>query len=794
MSTISKYVESLNDEQRAAVLGYNRASLIIAGAGSGKTRVITCRIAYMLEQGVDPNRVMALTFTNKAAAEMRERIGQIIDAGAARKLWMGTFHSIFSRILRGEAERMGYPQSFTIYDTGDSKSVMKSVIKDLKLNDETYKPEKCLSRISEAKNNLVTPGAYKANTNLITRDRDQKVPQMAEIYELYSKRCKEYGAMDFDDLLLNVCILFRDHREVLERYQKHFEYILVDEYQDTNFAQYYIVRQLAAGHNKVCVVGDDAQSIYSFRGAKIENILRFQKDFPDAATFKLERNYRSTQSIVEAANSIIKRNERQLKKQSYSQGEKGEKIKVCQAYTDIEEASIITDRLRMWAREGADWSEMAVLYRTNSQSRTIEESLLRRSIPYKVYKGMSFYTRKEIKDLLAYFKLITNRMDNEAFKRVVNYPARGLGDVTIARIAAYAEANNQSLWDAIETGNYEAMELKGATANKVREFVELIRMLDKMQSGMKLHEFGTEVAARTGITSLYRAKNLPEADSALENMEELINSMQNFVEGQVMEEDIDASSGELMGSAALEPTLESWLKNVSLLSDMDNDKDGDNNKVTLMTVHSAKGLEYRHVVIGGLEENLFPSMMTLTTLEGLEEERRLFYVALTRAKESAMLTFANSRFRNGKSEFCRPSRFLSEIDPQYLDIDFELEENNPIFNANADQTTVQRQRFEHRAKSSAAQGARDASAGKPIVIKPNSNVDARFKSVGVHNKAAEAAPACDFEVGMRVSHAKFGEGSVQALEPTFNDTKVTIEFDEWGRKVLLAKFAKLSKV
>lgn len=778
---MSHYLENLNPQQKQAVENYQSAALIIAGAGSGKTRVITSRIAYMLENSVDPYRVMALTFTNKAAEEMRERIAEVVTPAIAKKLWMGTFHSIFARILRNEAERIGYTSSFTIYDPSDCKSLIRQIIKQMNLNDDAYKPERCLNRISQAKNNLVTPQAYAANSQAITVDRDQKIPQLFEIYRIYAARCKELGAMDFDDLLLNVCILFRDNPDVLERYQKHFQYLLVDEYQDTNYAQYYIVKQLSALHGKICVVGDDAQSIYSFRGAKIENILRFQKDFPQAQVFKLEQNYRSTQTIVDAANSIIKRNERQIKKECFSQGGKGEKIKVVQGYTDGEEASIIADMLRGWAREGTEWNKMAILYRTNSQSRVLEEHLIRRSIPYKVHKGTSFYTRKEIKDTLAYFRLIDNRKDDESFKRVVNYPARGLGDVTIAKIENHAKATGLSMFEAAKGGDYAAMELKGATELKLKEFVRLIDNLDELRLGMRLYDFGLEVASRSGILTTLKAKNLPENDSAIENIEELLSSMESFSQSEITKDEYDPQSGELMQSVAIDPTLNAWLSNIALLSDI-NSKDDNDDKVTLMTVHSAKGLEYDHVVIAGLEENLFPSIMSFGTPEGLEEERRLFYVALTRAKISAVLSFASSRFVHGKSEFHSPSRFLSEIDPQYLDIDIELDQapqqrqqgHKPLYN-------------KERKKINFKEDILTPTPPKRF-IKMTPTPQPNTPS------SAPSSPAQEYRNGMRVEHSKFGQGTIVAFEETFSDVKLTIDFDEWSQKVLLAKFAKLSIV
>ncbi len=660
-------LQSLNPAQRDAVIHYQDPSLIIAGAGSGKTRVLTSRIAYMLQEGVPAHHILALTFTNKAAREMRERIGGMISPVLGRGLWMGTFHSVFARILRAESELLGYPSTFTIYDAADAKNMVKLAIRELELDEDTYKPNNVASRISRAKNNLVTPEAYEANASLQGEDRELKIPRFLEIYKLYCRRCRENGAMDFDDLLLMTNILFRDHPEALTKYQEQFRYILVDEYQDTNFAQYVIVRRLAERYGNVCVVGDDAQSIYSFRGAKIENILRFQQDFPNARIFKLEQNYRSTQTIVNAANSVIEKNQRQIRKKAFSSGDEGEKIKVMKAYTDREESALIASDIYATVRSReVPYSEVAVLYRTNAQSRALEEALRTRNIPYKIYGGFSFYQRKEIKDLLAYIRLVINPRDNEAFRRVINTPARGIGDVTIGRIAAAAESHGISLWEAVSTLDPASMELAGAAAKKVTAFATLIGEMSAARATMEAYTLGLEIATRSGLIGVYKMQQTPESISALENIEELINSIRVFVDEQ---QKLSEETGEQVQASV---GIEEWMQNVALLTDMDTDKPEDQNKVTLMTVHAAKGLEFSYVYIAGLEENLFPSLMSLGSSEGLEEERRLFYVALTRAKTAAVLTFAESRFKWGEMSFSRPSRFLSEIDPRYLDISFDL--------------------------------------------------------------------------------------------------------------------------
>ena len=863
---MSDYIKNLNEAQRAAVVHFEKPSLIVAGAGSGKTRVLTCRIAYMLEQGVAPHTILALTFTNKAAAEMRERIAALVGQARSRYIWMGTFHSIFSRILRAEAASLGYPQSFTIYDTADSRNVIKTIVRELSLSDETYKPAVIQARISLAKNNLVTPEAYEANAALVGEDRERKVPQLCEIYKRYAARCREYGAMDFDDLLLNINILFRDFPQVLAKYQQMFRYILVDEYQDTNYAQYIIIRRLAQHHSNVCVVGDDAQSIYSFRGAKIENILRFRNDFPGAEIFKLEQNYRSTQTIVNAANSVIGKNRNQIRKESFSEGAKGEAIKVLKAYTDQEEASLVADELRARVRDsGADWSEAALLYRTNMQSRVMEEALRRRGIPYKIYGGLSFYQRKEVKDLIAYIRLVVNPKDDEAFRRIVNYPARGIGDVTLNRIGEAAAAHGVSLWEAVSMLPADDLALKSGAGKKVGEFVELIRSLSLMRATTGLYDMGLEIAARSGIIGLYKMENTPEAMSALDNIQELLNSMKTFEEQREEELRMQESSPEeaegLPEGAGVQvsgpPTLEEWLQNVALLTDADNEKPDERNKVTLMTVHSAKGLEFRFVFIVGLEENLFPNLMGMGTLEGLEEERRLFYVALTRAKEAAVLTFSETRFKWGNTEFCRPSRFLSEIDPKYLDIAFDLEgpgeggEEHPVEGA--------RRRFAERESGGAPAGRYGASregygggaarggyagrdgrssadreyntqrgeaarrwvsprpgGGSPAAPRPVERVEVprpqvgegtRFRSMGVR----AASPAVEGDVppsrfsapssgtaayaeGMTVEHGKFGRGRIVAVERASDDVKLVVEFDGAGRKTLLSKFARLTVI
>ena len=827
----SPILQGLNPAQRAAVEAYDSASLIIAGAGSGKTRVLTSRIAYMIQKGIKPKNILATTFTNKAAQEMRERIVKMIPEhlteGQARHIWMGTFHSIFARILRTDAERIGFPTNFTIYDASDARNLIKTIVKELNLADDKYKPNTIASRISQAKNALVTPGAYLANSAHATEDRRAQIPEFGNIYNLYCQRCKHNGAMDFDDLLLQTNILLRDCPDVLERYQEQFKYILVDEYQDTNYAQYIIVRRLSQHHGKVCVVGDDAQSIYSFRGAKIENILSFQRDYPEAKVFKLEQNYRSTRTIVEAANSVIVHNSRRMEKRCFSEGDEGEKIRVLKAYTDREEAELVVQDLRDKVRATGDaWNEAAILYRTNNQSQALEESLRRRGIPYRIYKGASFYDRKEIKDMLAYIRLVVNPRDDEAFRRIVNYPARGIGDTTVLRIAQLAAERGVSMWEAVDALVAEPVSdpVQRTIVRKVAEFVALIRSLSLERAQKGLYDFGMEVASRSGILALFRRENSPEATSALDNIEELLNSMQLFKE----QRDAEIRGGEELGEA----TVEEWLQSVTLTTDMDKKEDaGDDDKVTLMTVHSAKGLEFKYVYIVGMEENLFPSQRAAESPEGFEEERRLFYVALTRAKCSAVLSYAEMRFKWGNMEFSRPSCFLREIDPRYLDGAVGAGQTLVREEAAAGGRTALeelRRRFDVRyqqraggsgkpsfggAKSSfggrggaysggsrpesgapsfGGRGGTDSAFRRPALQRPVVPENLRRLGGGAAPAAGNAA-ASGYAVGERVEHPKFGCGEIVRIETLAADHKLVVVFEEYGEKTLLAKFAKLTK-
>ncbi len=770
---------------------YNSPSLIVAGAGSGKTRVLTCRIAWMISQGIAPHNIMALTFTNKAAREMRERITAMVGEERSRYIWMGTFHSIFLKILYKEVDKIGFQPNFTIYDTGQSETLIKNIIKDMQLSDEVYKPRDVRSRISLAKNNLVTPAAYEASAQLMEEDKKRRQPQFWQLYKNYCLRCRQNNSMDFDDLLLLTNILFRDHPDVLEKYRQRFTHILVDEYQDTNYAQYFIVRNLAAGSANICVVGDDAQSIYSFRGAKIENIFRFQKDFPNAKLFKLEQNYRSTQNIVEAANSVIEHNQHRIKKRVFSENNRGEKIKIFRAYTEGEEAQMVANGIRgaHIADGGSDWSNIAVLYRTNAQSRAIEEALRKRNIPYRIYGGHSFYDRKEVKDVMAYFKTIVNPRDDESLLRIINFPARGIGDVTIGKIRTLAQSKGVSMWEVMKNSTPEEQTMMG---KKVMEFYSLISSLSLARGEKTLYEFGLEVATRSGILSLYKLNPSPDNESALQNIEELLNSMQNF-----RHEMIEVAGQEEVS----EPTLEVWLQNVSLLTDMDEGEDEKRNWVTLLTAHSSKGLEFDHVFITGMEENLFPSVISLSSPDQIEEERRLFYVALTRAKLDATITFAASRFKWGSMEFSRPSRFLKEIDPRYVDAKYDDEEEEQEertqrrgqiddlrrrFDQRQGRTVVERREF---------QSSRQMPTAVPRPAAPSRPDLSKFRSVGVRTEAesARVESAGAYAVGQRVCHARFGRGRIEAIEQLTSDMKITVLFDspEHGRKSLLAKYAKL---
>ncbi len=767
------YIQSLNDAQREAVLRTEGPSLVIAGAGSGKTRVLTYRIAHLLKQGARPSSILALTFTNKAAREMKDRIAQVAGEKVARYLWMGTFHSIFARILRTEHEVIGYPSNFTIYDSADSKSLIKTIIKGFQLDEKMYKPGVVAGRISMAKNNLITPNVYANSPEIRTADKSMRMPAIAQIYKEYAKRCFLSGAMDFDDLLLKTNLLFRDHPDVLEKYQQRFGYVLVDEYQDTNYSQYLIVKKLAASHKNICVVGDDAQSIYSFRGARIENILNFKSDYPEHKIFKLEQNYRSTQTIVNAANSIIAKNKKQIPKNVFSEKETGNPIKIISALTDNEEGFLVAQEIAQnQLRNHYQYLDFAILYRTNSQSRIFEESLRKRNIPYKIYGGLSFYQRKEIKDLLSYFRMIINPADNEALKRIINYPARGIGATTMSKIEAAASANETSILNIIsELPLVNHANLNKGTVAKIMNFVTLIERFKKLTQESDAFDTAKGIAEQTGILKeLYNDKS-PEGLSRHENIQELLNGIQEF--------SINAKE---LG----EPEkLENYLEDVALLTDQDNEKEEDKNKVTLMTVHSAKGLEFKNVFIVGMEENLFPSNQSGEQKpEALEEERRLFYVAITRAEENAWLSFANQRYRWGKLEFCTPSRFLEELDEKYVDnagvknmSRTSRRDPNPLTQERPPQPISQRQPL----SSYKSRDAHNIFNRKLVSLKESGKTQNTF--IGDDPSSIQS--------GMVVEHQRFGEGKVLKVEGVAPDLKATVFFQSGTQKQLLLKFAKL---
>ncbi len=780
------FLQDLNEAQQKAVVDYTGPSLVIAGAGAGKTRVLTYRVAYLLYKGISANKILALTFTNKAAKEMKDRISALVGTDLAKYLWMGTFHSIFAKILRFESDKLGYPSNYTIYDTIDTKSLLKKIIKDLNLDDKVYRIGEIQGRISGAKNNLITPQAYKSNSSIIDRDRANRKPRLAEIYQIYASRCYKAGAMDFDDLLLNINILFRDFPEILEKYKERFDYILVDEYQDTNYAQYVIVKKLAEDHKNICVVGDDAQSIYSFRGAKIENILNFRNDYQNYKLFKLEQNYRSTKNIVNAANSVIEKNKEQIHKKVWSDKEIGDKIKVIKALTDNEEGYIVSNAIfDIHLRDHDDFKDFAILYRTNAQSRIFEESLRKKNIPYKVYGSISFYQRKEIKDLLAYFRLVINDKDDEALKRIINYPVRGIGNTTLNKLEYNANQHNISIWKVMtDPGKYN-IKLQSRAINSILRFIELIISFKKQVTDQDAYDIAFNIASSTGILKELHEERTPESLSRYENIQELLNGIKEF-SLNFLEEN---------GKKAL---LTDYIENVALLTDADNEKPEDFNKVTIMTIHSAKGLEFKNVFIAGVEEDLFPSPMSLANPNDLEEERRLFYVALTRAKHRAFISFAESRYKWGNLNICSPSRFIKEIDIQYVDLPKELLEkiefsedgkiptflyngNNLMRNSNTG--ISQKENYYNKKKL-----IKYSEAQKNSSTIKNFNLNLR-SSNNLQNFVPDDPEK--IQVGMQIEHPRFGKGKVLSLEGKSPNLKAAIFFQNFGQKQLLLKFAKL---
>lgn len=757
------FLNDLNNSQREAVTCTDGPSLVIAGAGSGKTRVLTYKIAYLLTQGINPWEIMALTFTNKAAREMKERIAALVGEGNARFLRMGTFHSVFASILRREANKIGYSSNYTIYDESDSRSLLKSIVKEMGLDDKTYKPADVHKRISEAKNHLITAQIYEEDFEAKQRDAIDGKPKIHNIYIEYERRLRMSNAMDFDDLLLNTWLLFRNDESTRLTYASNFRYILVDEYQDTNHAQQEIIYQLTSVHNNVCVVGDDAQSIYGFRGANIDNILNFQQLYAGAKLFKLEQNYRSTHSIVDAANSLIHKNERQIHKEVYSMGDKGEPIILTGLNSDREEALFIRNDIRNRMRqEGLSYSDFAILYRTNYQSRTFEEEFMKSAMPYRIYGGMSFYQRKEIKDIIAYFRLVVNPYDEEALERIINYPARGIGNTTLAKLHAAAQERRISSWQILEEGNQAELGVNKGTMAKLTDFRNLITTFAERLDKDDAYTLGRQIIRESGISAdIYSGKD-PEQMSRQEHLEEFLASMQEFTEA-AREQD--------------NPTgLTDFLQDVSLLSDRE-DEDGDSPKITLMTIHSAKGLEFPCVYVVGMEENIFPSPMSQGSMRELEEERRLLYVAITRAERYCTLTYAKMRYRYGKMEWDAPSRFLRDIDSKYIRVTGD--ETMPAFR---NRTTAAPQR-------SFAQ--RPMPQPKPV---PQSSFSTPLTRVRTAVNKPGTATSFSFNIGDQVTHDRFGHGVITALEGNSDSAKATVQFDNAGTKQLLLKFARLKKM
>jgi DNA helicase II / ATP-dependent DNA helicase PcrA len=762
------YLDGLNESQRIAVENFEGPTMVIAGAGSGKTRVLTMRIAYMIDHGVDPFNILALTFTNKAAKEMTERIGSIIGSGEAKNITMGTFHSVFARILRINADRLGYPQNFTIYDTQDTKSLLKDIVKELNLDDKIYKPSMIYGRISAAKNNLLSADDYLQNPEIMDEDKQSQRPELGRIYKAYAVRCFKAGAMDFDDLLFQTNVLLRDFPDVLSHYQHKFKYILVDEYQDTNYAQYLIVKKLAAVYENICVVGDDAQSIYSFRGANIQNILNFRNDYPDYNLYKLEQNYRSTQNIVDAANSVISKNKEQIKKSVWTNNDKGNLIRVIRAMTDNEEGKIIANKIfDVKHQESGDWTDFAILYRTNRQSRAFEEALRKMNIPYKIYGGLSFYQRKEIKDILAYFRLTANQKDEEALKRVINYPKRGIGKTSWENIIIAANHYNVAIWDVISEWSKYPVSIPNATKQKISEFVIMIQSFTAQLNSQNAYQLAQTIAKSSGILKeLYSEKDKgPEEVERYQNIEELLAAIKEF---SVQRGEDDPA------------TLADFMIDVALLTDADNEKEEDKNKISLMTIHSSKGLEFKHVYLVGLEENLFPSQLSINSRTELEEERRLFYVAVTRAEKNCTISYAASRFQWGNLITSEPSRFISEIDPDYLS--FETAYGAPQGGG--------------RSLNSGRSGFDRPFTGglNRMPGSPSAQTSPRgLKSMSELNSKSGAGDSnIDIKVGYNVEHERFGKGKVTKLEGSGVDRKATIFFPHAGAKTLLLKFAKLT--
>jgi DNA helicase-2/ATP-dependent DNA helicase PcrA len=769
---IENYINELNEAQKAPVLHKDGPLIVIAGAGSGKTRVLTYRIAYLMSKGVDAFNILALTFTNKAAREMKKRITEIVGGSEAKNLWMGTFHSVFAKILRFEADKLGYPSNFTIYDTQDSQRLISSIIKEMGLDKDVYKYKQIQSRISSYKNSLITVKAYFTNPELVEADAMAKRPRMGDIYKEYVDRCFKAGAMDFDDLLLKTNELLNRFPKVLMKYQDRFRYILVDEYQDTNHSQYLIVRALADRFQNICVVGDDAQSIYAFRGANINNILNFQKDYDDVATYRLEQNYRSTKNIVEAANSVIEKNKSRLEKVVWTANEQGNPIKVHRLPTDSDEgrfvaSSIFENRMQHQMSNGS----FAVLYRTNSQSRSIEDALRKKDIPYRIYGGLSFYQRKEIKDVLSYLRLVINPKDEEALKRVINYPTRGIGQTTLDKLIVAAKHYNRSIFEVMENLQKINLKINSGTRQRLEDFTNMIKSFQIMNEGADAFTLAEHVAKKTGILQEFKKDGTPEGIARMENVEELLNGIKDFVEGQ--KELADATG-----------SISEFLEDVALATDLDKDT-GDDDRVALMTIHLAKGLEFPYVYIVGMEEDLFPSAMSMNTRSELEEERRLFYVALTRAEKQAYLTYTLSRYRWGKLIDAEPSRFIEEIEDDYLEYNVPVDNYRykPMIDADIfGEVDKSKLRLKKPTQGKPPKGPTKDQLRKLRKLKPDLN-----QPVGTSN-----IETLSLQTGNRISHSRFGNGVVIKIEGVGNDKKAEIRFDNGDVKKLLLRFAKLN--
>lgn len=788
---MTDFLDALNEPQKQAVMAVDGPVMVIAGAGSGKTRVLTYRIAHLLSLGVPPFQILALTFTNKAAREMRERIAQLVDASRAKSLWMGTFHSIFARILRSEAERLGFPRNFTIYDTNDSKRVIKAVLKVQNLDEKTYQPNYLLGRISNAKNNLISTVDYNEDREIQLQDVQMRKPKTGLIYSLYQQKLRKAGAMDFDDLLFNTNVLLRDFPDVLYTYQQRFEYILVDEYQDTNYAQYLIIKKLAANNENLCVVGDDAQSIYAFRGANIRNILNFKNDYPDFQTFKLEQNYRSTGHIVQAANSVIEHNKDQIFKKIWTGNETGERVQVVRTSNEADEAHWLASRMyELKTEKQISNRSFAVLYRTNAQSRAIEEALRRLNIPYRVFGGVSFYQRKEVKDLLAYFRLVINPLDEDAFLRAIQFPPRGVGQSTLNKLVAAAGEQGKSIWEVALHPQAHGVQLHSGLLGKLASFTDLIRRFSGELYKLNAYELGERIATLSGIRKHYFEEGTPESINRRENVEELLAGLKDFVSGNTDLAGMASDREKDPGSISKEQmrTLDEFMQDIVLLTDADvveADKKQDPDSVSLMTVHAAKGLEFPYVFIAGAEENLFPSQLSVNSREELEEERRLFYVALTRAMKLATITHAETRFRYGQFNFCEPSRFVDELHTdsiQYLGSKPGGKASGRVFPTNKPAPAKDRQ-------TPAISGRR---LKKITGERPHPTASAaRTETSSASSREFGILPPEQLHVDMRVQHQRFGNGTIIQLEGSGQHARATVMFTGFGTKQLLLKYARL---